>query len=219
MFEVYGIPVAWVPYFYTPDNTVQQRSGFMQPQYAYHSSTTGYSLAIPYYYAASPELRPDGDAEFTTQAGYMLAADWRQKLWNGAYEVKLYGAYNQQPRPNSGATGTGAAAPKPRVTSSSTNIGTVGWNAIIESDDTFRRFYNIDSIYAYRARFHHLSEGACGPELFQYVGQPLRQLDRRLRGSASTNTYCRRSRQPPIRLSITITSITNQYLAASSAST
>ena len=24
-----------------------------------------------------------------------------------------------------------------------------GWNAIIESDETFRRYYNIDSIYAY----------------------------------------------------------------------
>ena len=94
--EVYGIPVAWVPYFYTPDNTVQQRSGFMQPQYALHSGTTGYSLAIPYYYAASPNYDLTLTPTFAAQAGYLMEADWRQKLWNGAYEVKLYGSYDQQ---------------------------------------------------------------------------------------------------------------------------
>src|SRR5208282_3999307 len=94
-FELYGIPVAWVPYFYTPDNTVHQRSGILPPIPAYNSSTTGYSLAIPYYYAMSPNYDLTLTPTFTTQAGYMLEADWRQKLWNGAYEVKLYGAYDQ----------------------------------------------------------------------------------------------------------------------------
>ena len=95
LFEFYGIPVAWVPYFYTPDNTVQQRSGFLQPQYAMHSSTTGYSLTIPYYYAASPNYDITLSPTVTTQAGYLMETDWRQKLWNGAYEVKLYGSYDR----------------------------------------------------------------------------------------------------------------------------
>jgi LPS-assembly protein len=148
IFEVYGIPVAWVPYFYTPDNTVQQRSGFMQPQYAYHSSTTGYSLTIPYYYAASPNYDLTVKPEFTTKAGYLLETDWRQKLWNGAYEIKLYGSYDQTADNFWGDRNwRGSAESK-----GSFSVGshwTFGWNAIIESDDTFRRFYNIDSIYAY----------------------------------------------------------------------
>lgn len=147
--EVYGIPVAWVPYFYTPDNTVQQRSGFMQPQYALHSGTTGYSLAIPYYYAASPNYDLTLTPTFTTQAGYLMEADWRQKLWNGAYEVKLYGSYDQQTSDFLSQKNYRASA-ETKGDFELNKYWHFGWNAIIESDDTFRRFYNIDSIYDYQ---------------------------------------------------------------------
>jgi LPS-assembly protein len=148
LFEFYGIPVAWVPYFYTPDNTVQQRSGFLQPQYAMHSSTTGYSLTIPYYYAASPNYDITLSPTVTTQAGYLMETDWRQKLWNGAYEVKLYGSYDRTADDFWGDRNWRGSA----ETKGSFGLAkgwTFGWNAIIESDETFRRFYNIDSIYAY----------------------------------------------------------------------
>ena len=148
LFEFYGIPVAWVPYFYTPDNTVQQRSGFLQPQYSYHSSTTGYALTIPYYYAASPNYDITMSPTVTTQAGYLMEADWRQRLWNGAYEVKLYGSYDRTANDFWGDRNWRGSA----ETKGSFGIAknwTFGWNAIIESDQTFRRFYNIDSIYAY----------------------------------------------------------------------
>jgi len=146
-FEFYGIPVAWVPYFYTPDNTVQQRSGFLTPQYAYHSSTTGYSMAVPYYYAASPNYDLLITPEFTTQAGYLLQTDWRQKLWNGAYEIKLAGAYDQTANDFWGDRNwRGSVETKGDFELS--KYWHFGWSGIIESDDTFRRFYNIDSIYA-----------------------------------------------------------------------
>jgi LPS-assembly protein len=146
--EVYGIPVAWVPYFYTPDNTVQQRSGFLQPQYSFHSSTTGYSLTVPYYYAASPNYDITLSPTITTQAGYLMEADWRQKLWNGAYEVKLYGSFDPTANDFWGDRNwRGSAETKGSFTVA--KGWTFGWNGIIESDETFRRFYNIDSIYAY----------------------------------------------------------------------
>ncbi|MFZ0570793.1 MAG: LPS assembly protein LptD [Rhodomicrobium sp.] len=146
-FEFYGLPVAWVPWFYTPDNTVQQRSGFLNPSYAYHSSTTGYSVAVPYYYAASPNYDLLVTPEFTTQAGYLLATDWRQKLWNGAYEIKLYGSYDQTANDFWGDRNwRGSAETKGDFELS--KYWHFGWNAILESDETFRRFYNIDSIYA-----------------------------------------------------------------------
>jgi LPS-assembly protein len=145
--ELFGIPIAWVPYFYTPDNTVQQRSGFLQPSYAYHSSTTGYSLAIPYYYAASPNYDLTVTPEFTTQAGYLLQADWRQKLWNGAYEIKLYGAYDQN-APDFWGDRNWRGSAETKGDFAISTYWHFGWNGILESDDTFRRFYNIDSIYA-----------------------------------------------------------------------
>jgi len=146
-FEFYGIPIAWVPYFYTPDNTVQQRSGFLPPSYAYNSSTTGYSLAIPYYYAASPNYDLTITPEFTTQAGYLLQTDWRQKLWNGAYEIKLAGAYDQTANDFWGDRNWRGSV-ETKGDFALNGYWHFGWNGILESDDTFRRFYNIDSIYA-----------------------------------------------------------------------
>jgi LPS-assembly protein len=146
-FEFYGIPIAWLPYFYTPDNTVKQRSGFLTPQYAYHSSTTGYSIEVPYYYAISPSTDLTLTPEFTTKAGYLLEADWRQRLWNGAYEIKAYGAFNDNADSFLGDRNwRGSIESKGDFAIAS--AWHFGWNAILESDYTFRRFYAIDSIYA-----------------------------------------------------------------------
>ena len=146
-FEVFGVPVAWVPYFYTPDNTVKQRSGFLTPQFEYHSSTLGFSAATPYYLALSPNYDLTLTPTITTQAGYMMEADWRQKLWNGGYEVKFYGAYNDELSDFLGDRNWRGSV-ESQGNFELNKAWHIGWNAIIESDDTFRRFYTIDSIYA-----------------------------------------------------------------------
>ncbi len=146
-FEVYGIPVAWVPYFYTPDNTVKQRSGFLTPSYSYNSSSLGYAVALPYYYAVSPNTDLTLTPEFTTQAGYLMQADWRQRFWNGGYEVKLAGAYNSN-ADNFFGDRNWRGSVETKGDFEINRSWHIGWNAIIESDETFRRFYDLDSIYA-----------------------------------------------------------------------
>jgi LPS-assembly protein len=146
IFEVFGVPVAWIPWFYTPDPSVQQRSGFLAPAYGSNSSL-GYLVGIPYYWAISPNYDLTLTPEFTTQAGYLMQADWRQRLWNGAYEVKLAGAFNDQAQDFFGDRNwRGSVETKGSFALNSR--WTVGWNAILESDQTFRRFYLIDDIYA-----------------------------------------------------------------------
>ena len=147
IFEVFGIPVAWVPWFYTPDPTVQQRSGFLAPAYGFNSSL-GYMLGLSYYWAISPNYDLTLTPEFTTQAGYLMQADWRQRLWNGYYEVKLAGAYNDQAQDFLGDRNWRGSV---QTTGNFALNGrwSVGWNAILESDQTFRQFYLLDSIYAF----------------------------------------------------------------------
>ena len=146
VFEVFGIPVAWVPWFYTPDPSVKQRSGFLAPSYAVDSSL-GYMVGIPYYWGISPNYDLTLTPEFTTKAGYFMQADWRQRLWNGAYEVKLAGAFNDQAQDFLGDRNwRGSVETKGSFALNA--HWTVGWNAILESDDTFRRFYKLDDIYA-----------------------------------------------------------------------
>ena len=165
------------------------------------------------------ELRPDAEAGITTQAGYLIETDWRQKLWNGAYEVKLYGSYTDQTADDFWGDRNWRGSAESRAISSSVRLGHIGWNAIIESDDTFRRFYNIDSIYAYQ-RVSTLYLPARRPELFQHVRKPLWQSARQLTYDWETNTYHEEGDHNGLsRASIITTSITKPSLAASSAST
>jgi LPS-assembly protein len=145
-FEVYGIPIAWVPYFYTPDPTVKQRSGILAPVYG-TDSNIGYFVAVPYYYALSPNYDVTLTPEFTTRAGYLMQAEWRQRLWNGSYQIQLSGAFNDNAPDFLGDRNwRGSVASKGDFAINA--VWHVGWNAIIESDDTFRRFYRIDDIYS-----------------------------------------------------------------------
>jgi LPS-assembly protein len=146
-FEVYGIPVAWVPYFYTPDpTTVKQRSGFLSPEWV-HSSLLGYGVALPYYYAASPNYDLTLTPEFTTNAGTLVQALWRQRLWNGSYYVNLAGAYNPEAETTTGDRNwRGSINSKGDFAINA--VWHVGWSGVFQSDDTFRRFYDLDSIYA-----------------------------------------------------------------------
>ena len=146
-FEVFGIPVFWVPYFYTPDpTTTKQRSGFLMPEFR-HSTELGYAVAIPYYYAVSPNYDLTITPEFTTHAGTLLQTMWRQQLWNGSYYINLAGAYNPDAEKYYGDRDwRGSIDTKGDFVLNS--LWHFGWNAVAQSDDTFRRFYHLDDIYA-----------------------------------------------------------------------
>ncbi len=146
-FELYGVPVAWFPYFYTPDPTVKQQSGFLAPSYGSSSSTLGYFVTVPYYWAISPNYDLTLTPTFTTKAGYLMQTDWRQRLWNGAYEIKLAGAYNDS-APDLFGERNWRGSVETKGDFELNRAWHFGWNGIVESDDTFRRFYMLNSIYA-----------------------------------------------------------------------
>ncbi len=146
VFEVFGIPVAWIPWFYTPGPDVKQRSGMLAPSYAVDSNL-GYMVAIPYYWGISPNYDLTLTPEITTKAGYLMQADWRQRLWNGAYQVQLAGAFNDEAQDFLGDRNWRGSV-QTNGNFSLNSHWVVGWNAILESDDTFRRFYKLDDIYA-----------------------------------------------------------------------
>jgi len=145
-FELYGVPIAYIPYFYMPDPSVKRLSGFLMPQYS-ASSQLGYTVATPYYYSISPQKDLTVTPEFTTGAGFLMQLEYRQKIWDGAYKINLAGAYNYNSdnfvndrkfRGSAQTTGDFALG----------SLWHFGWNATLESDDTFRRFYRLDDIYA-----------------------------------------------------------------------
>ncbi len=88
--EFFGVPMAWLPYFSAPDPTVKRKTGFLMPGIG-SSRVFGQAVEIPYYWA----LAPDYDATFspmiTTKQGPLLQGEFRQRLQNGAYDIRLSG--------------------------------------------------------------------------------------------------------------------------------
>jgi LPS-assembly protein len=149
-FKLFGQPVFYMPYFEHPDPTVKRRSGFLPPEYR-QSGDLGFGVEIPYYFALAPNYDFTFHPAYLSKQGVLYQGIWRHKFDGGQYIVK--GAVidqdaDQLPRNNTnsadldGLRGSIETAGEYSISS----WWKAGWNATIESDDTFRRFYKLDNI-------------------------------------------------------------------------
>jgi LPS-assembly protein len=146
--EFFGQPIAWLPYFSTPDPTVKRKSGVLVPSVT-SSSIYGQALEVPYYWA----LAPDYDATFspmiTTKQGPLLQGEFRQRLLNGAYSIRAAGIYQLDRGYFAGTPGV--PAPGDRNFRGSlesegqfaiTDKWVWGWDGVALTDKTFLSDYN-----------------------------------------------------------------------------
>ncbi len=142
-FDFLGVPVIYVPWFQMADPTVKRKSGFLMPSYS-HSKELGNTVQVPYYFALSDHYDFTFSPMYTENAGTLLFGDWRHRLASGAYSVELAGVWDQ---------GTADAPTDGNFRGSIKTAGKFaldpywawGWDIIAETDETFRRFYNLDS--------------------------------------------------------------------------
>lgn len=143
--EMFGVPVLWMPYFQTADPTVKRKSGFLMPSYG-HSDQLGHTVQVPYYFALSDHYDFTFAPMYTTNAGTLLLGEWRQRTATGAYTLELAGVFDNIEDVDSPADGDdfrGSIKTRGRFTLNP--YYSWGWDVLLESDDTFRRFYNLDS--------------------------------------------------------------------------
>lgn len=88
--EFLGVPMAYLPYFSTPDPTVKRKTGFLMPMFS-SSSKYGVGFQAPYYFALAPDYDLTVTPRITTKQGLLLQAQFRQRLMNGAYDIRAYG--------------------------------------------------------------------------------------------------------------------------------
>ena len=103
--EFFGVPVAYMPYFSTPDPTVKRKSGFLMPGYSSGTTATGIGLETPYYWAIAPDYDATFTPRFMTNQGVLAQAEFRQRLVNGSYQIKLYGIDQLKPDAFAGEPG------------------------------------------------------------------------------------------------------------------
>lgn len=94
-FDLFGIPIAYTPYFSHPDPTVERRSGFLFPSFG-ASSNLGLFVNNSYYWDIAPEQDATIDLGLTTDAGPVLGGEYRRRFENGS--LTLRGSINRSDR-------------------------------------------------------------------------------------------------------------------------
>ena len=88
--EIAGIPVAYLPYFWTPDPTVKRKTGFLAPRYVI-SKTLGYGGSVPFFWALAPNYDVTITPTFLSRQGLLGEVEWRHRLENGTYNIRAAG--------------------------------------------------------------------------------------------------------------------------------
>src|SRR3981189_1423784 len=102
--EFFGVPMAYLPYFSTPDPTVKRKTGFLMPGVTSYS-TYGDGGEIPFYWAIPPDYDATFTPRFTSRQGVLLQAEFRQRLINGSYQIRAYGIDQLDPGAFAGQPG------------------------------------------------------------------------------------------------------------------
>ncbi|MEX2166396.1 MAG: LPS-assembly protein LptD [Methyloceanibacter sp.] len=150
--DMFGVPVLWTPWFQMADPTVKRKSGFLMPTYS-HSDELGSTVQVPYYFALSDHYDFTFAPMWTEKAGTLLQGNWRHRLATGAYNIDLAGVWDNgsestdfdDGNKNDEFNGEFRGSVKSKGRFALNPYWAYGWDVLFETDDTFRRYYNLDS--------------------------------------------------------------------------
>lgn len=151
-FQLYGVPIFYLPYFQHADPSVKRRSGFLMPEYS-NSDTLGFGIGVPYYFALAPNYDFTFNPTYLSKHGVLWQGEWRHRLAlggiTGAYTIKFAGIDEGSDDANlvrADLQDEWRGSVETRGQFSLSSWWSFGWDITLESDDTFRRFYKLDSI-------------------------------------------------------------------------
>ena len=150
-FELFGMPIAYLPYLEIPDHGSKRKSGFLTPSYS-SSDVFGHGLKVPYYLVFSPYM----DATFTgtgyTKQGFLGEAEFRRNFSNGEITLRMAGISQRGPDEFDAGTADrleterGMIAAKGQFRINPRWV--FGWDAMLQSDNNFSRTYGIEDYSA-----------------------------------------------------------------------
>jgi LPS-assembly protein len=153
--EFFGVPLAYLPYFSTPDPTVKRKSGFLMPTFSYNSQKYGYAIEAPYYLALAPNYDLTLSPQITSKQGLLMQAEWRHRLAEGYYSIRGAGIYQLDKDAFIRDAATNDYTPGYRdfrgsiESSGQFNLSSNwvwGWDAIAATDTTFYQDYKVKSV-------------------------------------------------------------------------
>ncbi len=95
--EFFGLPLAYIPFFSSPDPTVTRKSGILTPRYS-RSTATGYRVSLPIYWAPAPHYDILWTPSALSKQGMLNQVEWRHRLETGIYNIRAAGIFQADPR-------------------------------------------------------------------------------------------------------------------------
>jgi LPS-assembly protein len=92
----WGFPVFYMPYFSAPDSTVNKQTGLLAPSFV-SGADLGYGISMPYFINLAPNYDLLLNPTYLSKQGLLGEVDWRQRLSNGIYSIRMTGIDEQQP--------------------------------------------------------------------------------------------------------------------------
>jgi LPS-assembly protein len=142
--ELFGLPVMYMPYFWTPDPTVKKKTGFLTPSLV-TSNFFGAGFMTPFFWNIAPDYDLTLSPMFTTRQGPLMTAEWRQRLLDGAYSIRASGIFQEDKEAFAGTTGyrdfRGAVETKGDFRLSQNWYW--GWNGSLFTDNSFTPQYHV----------------------------------------------------------------------------
>ncbi len=93
-FELYGVPIAYIPFMSAADPSVTRQSGFLAPRIT-DRPTTGFGIGLPYFWAIAPNMDVTLTPMYLTRQGAFGEIEFRQRLDNGYYQLQASGIHQQ----------------------------------------------------------------------------------------------------------------------------
>jgi LPS-assembly protein len=88
--EIYGVPVGYIPFFSSPDATVKRKTGFLAPTF-FNTKSLGQGIGLPFFWNLAPNYDLTLTPTFLTRQGFLAQAEWRHRLINGSYNIRVAG--------------------------------------------------------------------------------------------------------------------------------
>jgi LPS-assembly protein len=147
--EFAGIPIAYIPYFSTPDPSVKRKSGFLTPHYI-ASSSLGTGISMPYFFNLAPNYDVTVTPTYMSRQGLLGQVEWRHRLDHGSYNIRAAGI-TQRDGTAFLASPVGAANKEQRGSLESAGRFYInqkwqfGWDVALTSDKWFLQNYRVRS--------------------------------------------------------------------------
>ncbi len=94
--ELYGMPVAYLPFFSAPDPSVKRKTGWLTPHYI-TKDKLGFGVATPYFYVIDPSTDLTVIPTLLMKQGLLMDVEYRQRLATGAYSIRTAGILQSSP--------------------------------------------------------------------------------------------------------------------------